>query len=105
MQKQVLLSFSIGKYHDEVIWDVVSMYASHILLGGPWKFDWRGNHDSFKNRFSFMKDKNLITPVPLTPKQVYEEDQVRLKQECDSKKKEINGKKRKRGRKTRGKKN
>ena len=79
VQKQVLLSFSIGKYHDEVLCDVVPMYASHILLGEPWQIDRRGNHDSFKNRFSFMKD---ITFVPLTPKQVYE-DQVRLKQECD----------------------
>ena len=58
------------------------MYVSHILLGGPWKFDRKGNHDSFKNHFSFMKNKNLITLVPLTPKQVYE-DQVRLKQKCD----------------------
>ena len=31
-----------------------------------------------------MKDQKLVTFVPLTPKQVYE-DQVRLKQECDSK--------------------
>ena len=53
-----------------------------LSTSGPWKFDWRGNHDSFKNHFSFMKDKNLITLVTLTPKQVYE-DQVRLKQECD----------------------
>ena len=81
VQKQVLLSFSIGKYYDDVLCDVVPMYASHILLGGPWKFDKRGNHESFKNHFSFMKDKNL-TLVTLTPKQVYE-DQVRLKQECD----------------------
>ena len=28
-----------------------------------------------------MKDKNLVTLVPLTQKQVYE-DQVRLNQEC-----------------------
>ena len=48
----------------------------------PWKFDWKGNHERFKNYFSFMKDKNLITLVTLTPKQVYE-DRVRLKQECD----------------------
>ena len=75
VQKQVHLSFSIGKYHDEVLYDVVPMYTSHILLGGPWEIDRRGNHDSFKNRFSFMKD---ITLVPLTPKQVYE-DQVSLK--------------------------
>ena len=35
VQKQVLLSFSMGKYHDEVLCDVVPMYASHILLGRP----------------------------------------------------------------------
>ena len=35
MQKQVLLSFSIEKYHDEVLYDIVPMNASHILLGGP----------------------------------------------------------------------
>ena len=35
VQKQVLVSFSIGKYHDEVLCDVVPMYASHILLGKP----------------------------------------------------------------------
>ena len=82
MQKQVLVSFSIGKYHDEVLCDVVPIYASHLLLGKPWQFDRRANHDDFKNHFNFMKDKKLVTLVPLTPKQVYE-DQVRLKQECD----------------------
>ena len=61
VKKQVLVSFSIGKYHDEVLCDVVPMY-------GPWKFDKRTNHDDFKNRFSFMKDKKLVTLVPLTPK-------------------------------------
>ena len=81
MQKQVLVLFSIGKYHDKVLCEV-PMYASHILLGRPWQFDRRANHDGFKNRFSFMKDKKLVTLVALTPKQVYE-DQVRLKQECD----------------------
>ena len=78
LQKQVLVSFSIGKYHDEVLCDVVLMYASHILLGTPLQLDRRGNHDSFKNRFSFMKDKKLVTLAPLTQKQVYE-DQVRFK--------------------------
>ena len=62
------MSFSIGKYHDEVLCDVVPMYASHILLGMPWQFDRRGNYGSFKNHFSFMKDKKLVTLVPLKPK-------------------------------------
>ena len=63
------------------------MYVFYILLDKPWQFDRRANHNGFKNRFSFMKDKKLVTFVPLTTKQVYE-DQVRLMQECDSKKTE-----------------
>ena len=35
VNKQVLLSFSIGKYKDEVICDMVPMNAGHILLGRP----------------------------------------------------------------------
>ena len=31
----MLMSFSIGKYHDEVLCDVSPMYANHILLGKP----------------------------------------------------------------------
>ena len=58
-----------------------------LSTSGPRKFNRRGNHDKFKNRFSFMKDKKLITLVPSTPKQVYE-DEVRFKQEHDSKKNE-----------------
>ena len=85
MQKQVLVSFSIGKYHDEFLCNVVPMYASHILLSRSWKFDRRASHDSFKNRFSFTMNNKLVTLVRMMPKQVYE-DQVRLKQECDSKK-------------------
>jgi hypothetical protein len=33
MNKQVLVSFSIGKYYDEVLCDVVLMQACHLLLG------------------------------------------------------------------------
>jgi hypothetical protein len=32
MTKQVVVPFSIGKYVDEVLCDVVPMQASHILL-------------------------------------------------------------------------
>ena len=32
---QVLVSFSIGKYCDEVLCDVVPIHAAHLLLGRP----------------------------------------------------------------------
>ena len=49
------------------------MHAVHILLGRPWQFDKRVNHDRFKNRHSFLKDNKTIALVPLTPRQVYED--------------------------------
>ena len=33
--KQVLVSFRIMKYEDQVLCDVVSMQAGHLLLGRP----------------------------------------------------------------------
>ena len=39
VNKQVLVSFSIGKYEDKVLCDVVPMQAGHLLLGRPWQFD------------------------------------------------------------------
>ena len=33
VNKQVLISFSIGKYKDEVLCDVVPKETTHILLG------------------------------------------------------------------------
>ncbi|KAL5834696.1 hypothetical protein ACOSQ4_014193 [Xanthoceras sorbifolium] len=100
VNKQVLVSFSIGKYKDEVVCDVVPMNAGHILLGRPWQFDRHVTHDGYTNRYSFVLHKRPITLVPLTPRQVYK-DQVRLKDERDvkkesesSKEKEVDEKKR-----------
>jgi hypothetical protein len=34
--KQVLISFAIGRYSDEVMCNVVPMHASHLFLWRPW---------------------------------------------------------------------
>jgi hypothetical protein len=39
-------------------------------------------HDEFRNRFAIVKDGKTITLVPLSPKQVYD-DQIKLKRECE----------------------
>jgi len=39
VNKEVLITFAIKKYKDEVLCDVVSMEATHILLGRPWQYD------------------------------------------------------------------
>jgi len=67
--------------------DVVPMHASHLLLGRPWQFDRKAIHDGFRNRFTIIKDGKTITLVPLSPKQVYN-DQIKLKRECEDGKSE-----------------
>jgi len=52
VNKQVLIAFSIGKYKDEVLCDVVSMEATHILLGRPCQFDRKNLHDGLTNKIS-----------------------------------------------------
>jgi hypothetical protein len=86
VDRQVLVTFSIGKYLDEVLCDVVPMHAGHILLGRPWQYDRRVTHDGFKNMYSFVKGGKTIKLAPLTPSQVYE-DQLKLKSEVVHKRK------------------
>ena len=52
--RQVVVPFRIDKYEDEVLCDVVPMQAGHLLLGRPWQFDRRVQHDGFTNKYSFM---------------------------------------------------
>jgi hypothetical protein len=71
------LSF-IGKYHNEVLCDMIPMHMGHLLLRCLWQFYMSVVHDRFRIRNSFVKDEKFITPAPLSLKQVYE-DQLKLK--------------------------
>ena len=79
VSKQVLISFSISRYKDEVLCDIVPMFAAHMLLGRPWQYDRKLNHDGFKNRYSLTMDRRRYTLGPLTPKEIFE-DQQHIKQ-------------------------
>lgn len=68
IKKQILSFFFIGKYHDEVLYDVIPMYAGHLLLGHLWQFYISVVHDRFRNRNSFVNNEKFITLVPLSPK-------------------------------------
>ncbi|KAL5580735.1 hypothetical protein UlMin_013177 [Ulmus minor] len=61
------------------------MHACHLLLGRPWQYDLRVTHYGFTNRYSFTPKKQPITLVPLTPKQVME-DQLKLQRSNEKKK-------------------
>jgi hypothetical protein len=82
--RQVLVALSVGKYEDEVLCDVVPMHACHLLLGRPWQYDRRAMHDGFTNKYSFTLNRQPITLVPLTPKQV-REDQLKLQRSNEKK--------------------
>ena len=77
---QVLVSFQIDKYEDEVLCDVVPMEATHMLLGRPWQFDRRVTHDCYTNKYTIPYKGKTIALVPLTPSQVLE-DQKFLRSE------------------------
>ena len=81
----MLVSFRIGRYEDEVLCDVVPIQAGHMLLGRPWQFDRRVKHDGYTNKYSLIHNQRTVTLVPLTPKQVYE-DQVSVQRESEKKK-------------------
>jgi hypothetical protein len=57
---------------------VVPMHASHLFLGHLWQFDRKVIHDWFRNRYIIVKYDKIITLVPLSLKQVYN-DQLKLK--------------------------
>ncbi|KAK8701391.1 hypothetical protein V6N13_019778 [Hibiscus sabdariffa] len=81
--RQVVVPFSIGKYKDEVLCDVVTMDATHLLLEQPWQYDKKAMHDGFTKRYSFMHAGKKITLAPLTPSQV-SEDQASLKKSIEA---------------------
>ncbi|KAL4346499.1 hypothetical protein GQ457_17G008620 [Hibiscus cannabinus] len=71
--RQVVVPFSIGNYKDEVLCDVVTMDATHLLLGRPWQFDKKALHDGYTNKYSFSHVGKRITLATLTPSQVCED--------------------------------
>jgi hypothetical protein len=79
--KQVLISFSIDKYKDEVLCDVAPMHTGHLFLGIPWQFDRRIIHDGYKNRYTLVMNSCTIVLTPLQPAEAYA-DQVRIAREC-----------------------
>ncbi|XP_071920643.1 uncharacterized protein [Coffea arabica] len=90
--KQALIAFSIGRYKDQVLCDIIPMQASHVLLGRPWEYDRQADHIGLTNKYKFIMDNLKITLSPLTPTQVYEE-QLHLRKERE--KRQLRGAKKK----------
>ena len=78
VDRQVLICFSIGKYVDEILFDVVPMEASHLLLGRPWQYDRDVVHNGVTNKFSFVHKGQKVTLKPLSLSEVCE-DQIKMR--------------------------
>ena len=76
--KQVMVTFSIGKYRDKVLCDVVPMHVGHLLLRRLWQYDRKVQHERFHIRYSFLMERRVITLAPLSPRKAHE-DQLKIK--------------------------
>jgi len=84
VNKQVLITFAIEKYKDEVLCDV-PMEATHILLGRSWQYDRKILHDGHTNKISFNFQGHKVILKPLSPKEV-NKDQVKMKTKRENEK-------------------
>ena len=62
VNEKAWVEFSIGRYKDKVLCDVLPMDACHFLLGRPWKFDFQAIHDGGKNSYNF-KNENVTFKI------------------------------------------
>ena len=53
-----------------------------MLLGRPWQYDKKSNHDGFKNRYSLTIDGRRYPLGPLTLKEIFE-DQQHIKEQYE----------------------
>jgi len=79
-------------YEDKVIWDVISIEASHMLLGRSWQLEkqtWyeRNGHT---NKYTFVHQDYKITHVPSSTRAIGDyQNKIREKKEGKKEKKYI----------------
>ncbi|OMO54937.1 Integrase, catalytic core [Corchorus capsularis] len=86
VNKQVLVTLSLGRYKEDVFCDVLPMRACHVLLGKPWQYDNKVKHDGKTNKYSFKCGKMPVTLVPLSPQESLK-DQLKLRDDFRAKEK------------------
>ncbi|XP_024009444.1 uncharacterized protein LOC112084526 [Eutrema salsugineum] len=70
--EQVTVPFSIGKYTDQVVCDVVPMQAGHLLLGRLWQLDKETLHNGRTNYYTFTHNNKKHNLAPLTLQEVHD---------------------------------
>ena len=69
MEEGCKVSFSIGKYSDEVYCDIVDMDACNLLFGRPWQFDVNATHSGRKNTYQLVKEGMCYTLLSMETNQ------------------------------------
>ena len=86
VDNHVNIAFSIGKYVDEVICDVVPMEVSHLLLERLWQYVRKVTHDDLTNNYSCLFKEQKVSLTPLSHIEVCEDQiKMRLKREQERK--------------------
>lgn len=68
VSRRALINFSIGDaYRDQIYYDVVPMDVCYLLLGSPWEFDRKVQHDGFLNTYSFKFNNRSFKLQPSPP--------------------------------------
>ena len=78
VRHQVEVKFSIGKFKDKVLCDVIPMEACHILLGRSWQFDCKIIHNGYTNEISPLYHSKTFFLHSLTPTLVVS-DQIKMR--------------------------
>lgn len=65
MRDPCLITFNIGSYSANALFDVFPMDAYHVLLGRLWKYYRRVMHDGTKKTYQFDKDGEKFKLQPL----------------------------------------
>ncbi|RVW78808.1 Transposon Ty3-I Gag-Pol polyprotein [Vitis vinifera] len=60
-----LVTFLFGKDFEESVWcEVLPIKVSHILLGRPWLFDRKVQHDGYENTYALIHNGQLPNELP-----------------------------------------
>ncbi|RVW65530.1 hypothetical protein CK203_022085 [Vitis vinifera] len=65
-----LVTFLFGKDFEESVWcEVLPIKVSHILLGRPWLFDRKVQHDGYENTYALIHNgrKKILRPMKEVP--------------------------------------
>ncbi|RDX78289.1 hypothetical protein CR513_41460, partial [Mucuna pruriens] len=76
--QDVSIDLTLGKYKDEILYDVIPMEVTYILLERPFQFDRKVTCDGVTNKLSFAHKGNKVILKPLTSREVIK-DQLKMK--------------------------